>query len=52
MNYRKLVRELFRIPEIRKSAIMSLKLARFLEPDDQQSVCGRLLKMRMLSKDR
>src|ERR1700726_502128 len=43
MDYRKLVHELFCIQEIRKSTIKSLQPARFLEPDDQHSVCGRLL---------
>src|ERR1700730_12968997 len=51
MDYRKLVHELFCIQEIRKSTIKSLQPARFLEPDDQHSVRGRLLEMSMLSKD-
>jgi hypothetical protein len=38
MNYRKLVHELSRIQEIRKSTIISLASAPFLEPDDQHGV--------------
>jgi hypothetical protein len=52
MNYRKLVHELSRIQEMRKSTIISLGSAQFLQPDDQHGVCRRLLEMPMLSKDR
>jgi hypothetical protein len=51
MNYRKFVHELSRIQEIRKSTIISLGSAQFLEPDDQHGACRRLLEMPMLSKD-